>query len=205
MKHPIRAAALAAGALLCFGAASQAFADITLVDIAQGNSWIATYNVATVFNGNTIVRDFDRFTVTQVSDPSTLFFTLPSTGDDFETGTSPVRPLNGFSDTNFTQDAGATSTFAAATSSGSPIHNLTFDLHWNDPSSTGGAFNILFFNGATQVAHGWVWAAQINNQNIEQHFLTYEVVPVPAALWTGLPMLGGMIFLIRRNKRRVLA
>lgn len=208
MKHPLRAAALAAGALLCFSV-DQAFADLELVNVAGGGSWYATLTY-------TGVR-IDYFTVTwqngELLEPPTVI-------DNFvvnvDAGAPPALPPS------WSQGGPnpTTTTFSSAIDAnagplnGGRTTSLTFRLHFQGDLPTDGEppltstlkfqyFNGLGSQGGVNDNHRAVGSDNVI-LTVESGFATLQSVPVPAALWTALPMLGGMFFLIRR-KRNVLA
>lgn len=201
MKHPIRAAALAAGALLCFSV-NQAFADIDTIDlvaVGPSNSWFAIYNIHT---GSA----FDKVTITAFA--SGTSFTFPVLGtqvtdSQFEY-TSVITAASG----GWSQVGAPGSGPVSAT--GSLTNNLQFTINWKPDAGSSvtygvGGFSIDLYNGATVIARGDKIGTDFVDADNVDWVGSIHSVPVPAALWTGLPMLGGMILLLRRNRRNVLA
>lgn len=219
MKHPLRAAALAAGALLCFSA-GQAFADLDYVGDDDGGSWFLGYTLnltntfdeihititnGTDFGAGASFRSATGSTATfsNFTNASPAFAEVVGSGGSF-----PVtNPVHDFSSADWHQDGSYSTTFAVAKDSTSVgTTSLTFWMHLGTGPMTqtaGTRYVIEAFNNGNLVGQGAAYYKRIStNPNVADELSFVEVVPVPAALWTGLPMLGGMILLIRRNRRR---
>jgi len=221
MKHPFRAAALAASALLCFSA-SQAFAGLELVGYEEGGSWFLGYRIDMTATST----QFDKIEVS-INNGLTMVFPSVTIGTTGAVATSSnfSPSVNGFEDSgsrtfwsgpygsstdepSWAQQGLNSSTHAIA--AGNALDDLTFWVHLgtstpNQNPSHGTRFLLDLYLNNAQVAHGQVWFKAANTGIGTDSLTSLSLVPVPAALWTGLPMLGGMILLIRRKKSRVLS
>lgn len=220
MKHTLRAAALAAGALLCFSA-NRAFADLEYVGDDDGGSWFLGYHLQ-------LTNTFDEIhiTITNSQDfgtfpspnyrpaigPTATFSNFTNANPAFAQvvgsgGTFPITsPVHDFSLASWNQQGTFTNTYAEA--AGGDTNDLIFWMHLGTGPQNqlaGVRYKIEVFNNNALVAQGAAYYKRISsNPNVADELAFVEVVPVPAALWTGLPMLGGMILLIRRNRRNVI-
>lgn len=229
MKHPLRAAALAAGALLCLSA-SQAFADLEFITAEDGGSWFASYRLGTgafhtydeirinidhslvMFNRGTTGQDLngDGYDDGTASDFNTPAF-VESGNRDFayeSPGNHPAGPATVWH--QFGPNTGSD-----ATAKGDVTDNMRFWMHlgtgpfgFPQTRAAGVRFTLDAYRGGIHVATGQAYAklqTRADGTTFVDEFSSLTLMPVPAALWTGLPMLGGVILLVRRNKRRTLS
>jgi hypothetical protein len=240
MKHPLRAAAVAAGALLCF-TASEAFAYIEVLQVADANSWTATVSYAAdILPGPPPAPECTWDAVRLIALPIGTVLDFPGVAP----GNPNVGPYTNTVDSLFepptvidptfsvppspdwAQDTtpGATTTHVlwANTTNIGELFSQTINVHFSNPSAPGsttgvGGFHLVAYTGGTWAAgnytggtisaFGEVYIDKFGATGFEAvtAFNCGTPIPVPAALWTGLPMLGGMILLVRRNKHRVLS
>lgn len=227
MKHPLRAAAISAGALLCLSA-SQAFAELDFVAAEDGGSWFLSYTLTT-----NATHQFSRIEVT-IANGTVMTFGSETRGVGAQDLNFDGRP-DGTSSNFFTHDAFAvigtpasnltrdfsdpswseeqvpnnTSTFGVAT--GNPTPSLTYWLYLGSPvqnRTSGTRYTIAAYNSVGHlIATGQALYKQYTSGGVVvavDEFSSVQLLPVPAALWTGLPMLGGMILFIRRRKNQAL-
>jgi hypothetical protein len=241
MKHPLRAAALAAGALLCL-TASEAFAYIEVIAVADANSWTATVSFAADIlpgppPGPECTWDHIELTALPIGTP----LVFPGVAPGNPNGPGPyltfvdslfeppviIDPLFSAPPSPFwAQDTAPapSTTFVgwSDTTNALEVFTQTINVHFANPLAPGattgvGGFSLLAYSGGTWaagvytpgtvVAFGTIYIDKFDSTGFEAvtSFNCGNPIPVPAALWTGLPMLGGMILLVRRNKRRVLS
>ena len=194
MKHLFRSAMVVAG--LLFGAATNAaFADSITVTgtetLYTGSSWWSPITLAT------------NLLAGSPSFAHVHYDWLD--GDQFEPdGGGDVFIAADFS-SGWSEDGGSTAIHAEtsrATNHTNITYSLVLDGAGDDGDFTYYAVELYNLLGKL-VAEGTV------RQEISSGAVDYEVnlhtVPVPAAVWTGLPMLGGMMLLVRRRRRRALA
>jgi LPXTG-motif cell wall-anchored protein len=224
MKHPLRAAALAAGALLCFSA-SRAFADLQFVEFIDGDSFQAVmseFGHGTINNLKAkIAADSPNVFIDESGgggDPAFLEVSSHGWSQTSLNGPGTFLKAGG---TAFAPTAGTPLSFAL-NFTGSPdatgFHDpnggatSTFPYDWDfgDPLNGGTHFFIEFYHGSSFKIGYEVYAFRYVDTagQTEDYFhaATYHapVVPLPAAVWSGLAMLGlGGVFVVRRRRTRL--
>jgi hypothetical protein len=199
-----RAVGWAAGLLFCF-AANEAFADIEVIDTEPSNSWITKLRLIT----GTTLGPWDRVVLTSFAIGQSVTFLDNSTGTVdclFEVPGSQV--ISDFQQAGWTVTPSQTTGHAEATR-GSLVNVVNFKIHFANPSNPGavvgtGAFSVDLFDGGTFVGHGHQVIQRFANGTFKVGEGHITAAPVPAAVWTGLPLLAGMMLLLRRRKRRML-
>ena len=216
MMKNFKAAALAAGALLVFTAGSAFANTITYTQtgaLIVGGSWsgagtaLDTFSLGTP-NGN-VKWNKGVFTRTGGND----FFEVGVAGSAQGIGRIFIGGA-GTAGTQFSSsDGGSVSEAAGSTATSGTINNtaLATTVGYRlvmAGAGTGGetiSYRVDLFNGATQVAVAFVTSTVNTDHTVTTTTTISDVIPVPPAVWTGIAMLGGMMLLVRRRNRRILA
>ena len=214
-KHMMKfkSAILAAGAFLAFSA-SAAFADTITYTITSplitGNSWASAASLNTfslgIPNGNVV---YNKAVFTHISGSTFevgIAGSVQGLSKVFQGGTGTGGNQFTANAGTWTEGAGSTST-SATTNNGSTATQLGYVLWLNGAGATGDTsfYKVDFFNGSTQVALGFVRSTVTSENQVDTVVQITNNIPVPPAVWTGVAMLGGMMLLVRRRNRRVLA
>jgi hypothetical protein len=202
----LKAAILAAGAFVIF-TASSAFAGTISYTITgpvwTGGSWSAPgtlIDTSGLGTPNGIVK-FDK-----------AVFTRTGGNDVFEVGGGGPGAGKVFDGTVFapasaTESAGSTGASATVLTNAAPGNTLLYKLILAG-AGTGGetiSYRIDLFSGAVQTALATVTSTVQTDHSVITVIQITDNIPVPPAVWTGVAMLGGMMFLVRRRNRKVLA
>ena len=202
-----------------------AFADLTYNGTSDGGSWFVSYTIdLTAFTG----LSFDRFVV-RIANGTSMTFTVGTdvtkgtSGDDatasvftnttrFDaTGSSfasTFSPSSGWAEGSWSGSPAESSTVATAIKSGSTAL-VAFVLHVgtdspNQTAADGTRFFVDVYSGpSNQVAAGQAWVKLNSSGTQVEHFEQLSIVPLPAAFWSGLLMMGalGGIAVLKRRQR----
>ncbi len=180
MKHGKVVAFLAAAILV--GVAGTASAGVTFGGWTTGGSWDSSLTLSGV-------GTFDRVTVDLDAGASNDDLDSPAL-DNFSSGSG------------WTEEAGATTTFAAA--SGADRTSLTFDVNFGPDDlmdSTHVEFMVRAYDSGVLVYSNRFAGDGVVVGGVVTP--VFSVIPLPPAAWMGLSMLGGLGLLSRIRRRRL--
>ena len=198
--------ALVAGVAAIGSLAAPAFADneLSYLGYQESNSYILQYQLTTA-----TAFPFARvaFTRNNSLDTSAFGFTA-TTSSDFETPTV----LSNFDVDNSTagEQAGgwtqaSASSSAAVASSATQTNVLNFSMHLTGDATDGVRFSYIIYSdtSGTQVLGNGIGYFKVDGNNVVQHIQTLSIVPVPAAFWCGLFLMGGLggAYALKRRQR----
>jgi len=216
MMKNFKAAIVAAGAILLFTASSAFAKTITYTQtgaLIVGGSWsgagtsLDTFSLGTP-NGN-VKWNKAVFTRTGGND----IFEVGAPGSAQGTGKIFVGGSGTAGNQFSSSDGGVPSEAAGSTTTSGTVNNTVsatlvgYRLVMAGPG-TGGetiSYRVDLFNGAVQVAVANVTSTVNTDHTVTTITTISDNIPVPPAVWTGVAMLGGMMLLVRRRNRRILA
>jgi hypothetical protein len=206
MMKSLKAAILAAGAFVIFSASSAFASTVTYTISGQGwigGSWSAsgtTLDTSGLGAPGSVVFNKAVFTKTGGNNSFEVGAVASAQGAGNIFVASFFTPLVGTSQSGTTATAGTVNMAAAGQS-------LAYKLILDGAGVAGDtiSYKVDLFNGAVQTAFATVTSTMLANNVTQTIVQITDNIPVPPAVWTGVAMLGGMMFLVRRRNRKVLA
>ena len=211
--------AVIAGALLLMSASS-AFADsVTYAyysPLITGNSWTSgttlnTFSLGTPNGGvifNKAVFTWESGSQFEVGAAGSVQGSTKVFQGGLGTGANQFSSNGGTATESVAPASTATSARVDITGAGTNLSYLLWLLGAGAAGDTT-TYRVDLFNGAAQTAFARVTSTVVTDTTGGSSVLTTVFItngiPVPPAVWTGVAMLGGMMFLVRRRNRKVLA
>jgi len=218
MMNRLKGAVIAAALLLV--SASTALADTVTYSytspLITGNSWTSGTTLSTQALGSPGSVTFNKAVFTWLSGTSTFEVggSVQGASKIFQGGAgSGADAFQANDSTMFytaTEGAGSSATTGTVNITG-PATNLAYILWLTGAGTTGDtvSYKVDLFQGSTQTALAFVTSSVIADTaqggTVSTTVVITNNIPVPPAVWTGVAMLGGMMFLVRRRNRKVLA
>jgi len=230
MIHRYRTAVLALGVVLALSA-TEAFAGLTLAGTGTSASWTMQWTVNNAGGIGNVGAPFTKIVatvqgaVTYTVTAGTFTINNPSSFEDL--GSAGVhRAWSGFSNSSWAQtipSGSGASNVTTTTSTGNQVlgsgglSSLTFTLNFtglenmnsNSDGTNGAHYFLDFFNASNTLVSRYEIKDVIDSSGVQGTEITQVIggsqqtiaVPLPASVWAGLTMLGGMgVFFVKRRR-----